>query len=157
MHYITGTYFFSRWPELSIWDIVRYVLKLWRAWAGWRYQIFLNIFGFPTSYGYTWPEKIVANINLPVWTSWDTLMCMFNMVSNFSWYLIGCCSLTIHVYKTLPLFSSCRTFCQNLPEINKNYIHMYMYWLHWYCTRNYTIMNHSLCMSAEISFPRVAC
>ena len=31
MHYITGTYFFSQWPELSIRDIVRYVLKLWQS------------------------------------------------------------------------------------------------------------------------------
>ena len=28
VQYITGTYFFSGWPELSIQDIVRYVLKL---------------------------------------------------------------------------------------------------------------------------------
>ena len=28
VHYITGTHFFSRWPELSIQDIVWYVLKL---------------------------------------------------------------------------------------------------------------------------------
>ena len=53
VHYITGTYFFSQWPELNVWDIVRYVLKLWRAWANWRYQKFLNIFDFPTFYGYT--------------------------------------------------------------------------------------------------------
>ena len=38
MHYITETYFFSRWPELSIRDIVPYVLKLWRALGDWRYQ-----------------------------------------------------------------------------------------------------------------------
>ena len=49
---ITGTYFFSRWPELSIQDVVQYVLKLWRALGDWRYQKFLNSFGFPTSYRY---------------------------------------------------------------------------------------------------------
>ena len=29
MFYITGTYFFSRWPEFTVGDIVWYVLKLW--------------------------------------------------------------------------------------------------------------------------------
>ena len=53
VYYITGTYFFSQWPEFTIQDIVQYVLKLWRAWAGWRNQKNLNVFGFPTSYGYT--------------------------------------------------------------------------------------------------------
>jgi hypothetical protein len=28
VHYITGTYFFSRWPEFIVGDIVWYVLKL---------------------------------------------------------------------------------------------------------------------------------
>jgi hypothetical protein len=28
VRYITGTYFVSQWPELSIRDIVQYVLKL---------------------------------------------------------------------------------------------------------------------------------
>ena len=28
------------WPEFSILYIVRYVPKLWKAWAGWRYQKF---------------------------------------------------------------------------------------------------------------------
>ena len=46
VHYTTGTYFFSRWPELSIQDIVRYVLKLWRAWANRRNQFFFKYFWF---------------------------------------------------------------------------------------------------------------
>jgi hypothetical protein len=28
VHYITGTYFFSRWPEFTFGDIVWYVLKI---------------------------------------------------------------------------------------------------------------------------------
>ena len=73
--------------------------------------------------------------------SWQNAsLCMSNMVSNFFGYLIGCCSLTIHVHKTLPIFSSSKTFCQNLPEINRSYISMYLYkyWLHWDCIRNFT-------------------
>ena len=37
MHDITGTCFFCWWPEFTI---VRYVLKLWRAWVKWRYIYF---------------------------------------------------------------------------------------------------------------------
>ena len=65
------------------------------------------------------PQNINYNCN----RSWqNSSLCMSNMISNFFGYLIGCCSLTIHVHKTLPLFSSSKTFCQNLPEINKHYI-----------------------------------
>jgi hypothetical protein len=28
VHYITGTYFFSQWPEFTVGDILWYVLKL---------------------------------------------------------------------------------------------------------------------------------
>ena len=45
--YITGTYFFRRWPEFTVGDILWYVLKLWRAWADWKNRKSWNFFGFP--------------------------------------------------------------------------------------------------------------
>jgi hypothetical protein len=50
VHYITGTYFFSRWPEFTI----RYVLKNFEGLEQDEdLNKNLNGFGFPTSYGYT--------------------------------------------------------------------------------------------------------
>ena len=54
---------------------MRYVPKLWRAWAGRRYQKFSILGFFPKSFRCPQPEKLVSNIILPVWTYWDTIQC----------------------------------------------------------------------------------
>ena len=118
VHYITGTYFFSRWPEWTKWDIVRYVLKLWRAWANWRYQKFINIFCFPTSFGYTqknlWPTLIYQfeHLGHPMApkSKWHMLLQMFldravisNLCSFGMWWRV----LKLKLFCFSP-FSSCR-------------------------------------------------
>ena len=46
MHYIIGTYFFSRWPEITVGYIVWHIFKLWGQLANLKWMKFLNLLLF---------------------------------------------------------------------------------------------------------------